>query len=115
MNARPKRLLDQMRETTQRKHYSPSTGERYANRIKRSILFHGKRHPNEMGAPEIEAFLTHLAVEQRVAASTQNQALSALVFLYREVLRQDVDLAIHAVRAERPRRVPPWQPGSVRV
>ena len=63
MDPRPKRLLDQVREAIQRKHYSPRTGESYANWIKRFILFHGKCHPSEMGAPEIEAFLTHLAVE----------------------------------------------------
>ncbi|HEY80229.1 MAG TPA: integron integrase [Caldilineae bacterium] len=74
--------------------------------IKRFILFHNKRHPKEMGAPEIEAFLTHLAVEEHVAASTQNQALSALLFLYREVLGQEPDIAIHAVRAKKPKRLP---------
>ena len=106
MDNRPKVLLDQVQEAIQCKHYSSSTGESYASWIKRFILFHSKRHPSEMGAQEVEAFLTHLAVEQRVAASTQNQALSALLFLYREVLRQDVDLPIHSVRAERPRRLP---------
>ncbi|GAP63158.1 hypothetical protein ARMA_1581 [Ardenticatena maritima] len=64
-----------------RKHYSYRTEQAYIQWIKRYILFHNKRHPKEMGAPEIEAFLTHLAVEEHVAASTQNQALSALLFL----------------------------------
>jgi integron integrase len=69
-------------------------------------LFHNKRHPKDMGSQEIEAFLTHLAVDQKVAASTQNQALNALLFLYRHVLRQDLDLPIEAVRAKRPKRLP---------
>ena len=77
-----------MREAVQRKHYSPRTAESYAGWIKRFILFHGKRHPDEMGGVEVEAFLTHLAVHEHVAASTQSQALSALLVLYREVLRK---------------------------
>ncbi len=105
MDHRPKRLLDQVRDTIQLKHYSPRTGETYLFWIKRYILFHQKRHPREMGAAEIEAFLTHLAVEQRVAASTQNQALCALLFLYREVLQHEVG-NIQAVRARRSRRLP---------
>lgn len=103
---RPKKLLDQVRDAIRRKHYSIRTEEAYVSWIKRFILFHNKRHPREMGAPEIEAFLTHLAVERRVAASTQNQALSAILFLYREVLRIDLDLPLRAVRAKRPRRLP---------
>ena len=103
---RPKRLLDQVREAIRRKHYSIRTEEAYVSWIRRFILFHNKRHPREMGAPEIEAFLTHLAIERRVAASTQNQALSALLFLYREVLQIDLDLPLRAVRAKRPRRLP---------
>lgn len=75
------------------------------NWIKRYILFHGKRHPQEMGVPEIEAFLTHLAVNQNVAASTQNQALSALLFLYREVLEMELG-SVDAVRAKKPKRLP---------
>jgi len=103
---RPKKLLDQVHEVLKLKHYSPRTEESYANWIKRFILFHGKRHPNEMGAAEVEAFLTHLAVEDHVAASTQNQALSALLFLYREVLRKDLDAPITSLRAEKPRHLP---------
>lgn len=102
----PKKLLDQVRDLIRLKHYSLHTEEAYTDWIKRFILFHGKRHPQEMGSPEIEAFLTHLAVQQRVAAATQNQALCALLFLYREVLRQEVDAAIEAVRAKKPRRLP---------
>lgn len=105
MDSRPKRLHDQVRETIQLKHYSARTGETYSGWIKRYILFHNKRHPRELGAAEVEAFLTYLAVDQRVAASTQNQALCALLFLYREVLHQDLG-NIQAVRAERPHRLP---------
>jgi integrase len=72
----------------------------------RYILFHDRRHPKDMGSPEIEAFLTYLAVELKVAASTQNQALCALLFLYRHVLRQDVGLSIDAVRAKKSRYLP---------
>src|SRR6266446_6915154 len=89
-NVKP-RLLDQVRQTIRRKHYSLRTEATYIDWIKRYIFFHRRRHPKEMGAAEMEQFLNYLAVEKRVAASTQNQALSALVFLYREVLRQDFD------------------------
>ncbi len=71
-----------------------------------TILFHDKRHPSEMGGAEVNAFFTHLAVEQHVAASTQNQALSAILFLYREVLQQPLELNLNAVRAKRPRNLP---------
>ena len=103
---RPRRLLDRVREVLRRKHYSYRTEQAYIHWIKRYILFHNKRHPKEMGGPEIEAFLTHLAVEENVAASTQNQALSALLFLYREVLRREIDVPIEAVRAKKPKRLP---------
>ncbi|HED04400.1 MAG TPA: hypothetical protein ENI60_06500 [Candidatus Fraserbacteria bacterium] len=87
MGKRPKRLLSWVRETIRIKHYSIRTEEAYVSWIKRYILFHNKRHPFQMGSPEVEAFLTHLAIEQHVAASTQNQAFNALLFLYREVLK----------------------------
>jgi integron integrase len=74
--------------------------------MKRYILFHNKRHPNDMGSAEIEKFLSHLAVNLKVSASTQNQAFNALLFLYREVLKKDLDESIHAIRAKRPRRLP---------
>lgn len=90
MPNQPKKLLDQVRDDLRLKHYSLRTEEAYVSWIKRYILFHDKRHPAEMGAPEIEAFLTHLAVDQKVAASTQNQALSALLFVYRDVLEKDL-------------------------
>ncbi len=102
----PKKLLDQVQDVIALKHYSPSTGETYAQWIKRFILFHGKRHPREMGAPEIEQFLTHLATQENVAASTQNQALSALLFLYRDVLKQDLAFVQMSVRAQKPKLLP---------
>jgi integron integrase len=106
MEPRPKKRLDQVRESIRLKHYSYRTEESYVQWIRRYILFHGKRHPLEMGSAEIEAFLTDLAVNQQVAASTQNQALSALLFLYRAVLKQELDMSIDAVRAKRSRYLP---------
>jgi integron integrase len=106
METPPKKLLDQARDAIRVKHYSIRTEEAYMDWIKRFILFHGKRHPNEMGAAEVEAFLTHLAVDGNVAASTQNQALSALLFLYREVLRKELDATIDSVRAQKSRHLP---------
>lgn len=102
---RPKKLLDQMREVLQTQHYSIRTEDAYVDWARRFILFHHKRHPKDMGAPEVEAFLTHLAVERKVAASTQNQALSALLFLYREVLHQELG-SVDSVRARKPKRLP---------
>lgn len=99
------RLLDQAREALRRLHYSRRTEESYIAWMRRYILFHQKRHPAEIGAPEVEAFLTDLAVTRQVAASTQNQALSALLFLYAEVLHQPLE-AVHAVRAKQPQRLP---------
>jgi integron integrase len=106
MEAKPRKLLDRLRDTIRLKHYSYSTEQTYVNWNRRYILFHNKRHPQEMGAAEVEAFLTHLAVHENVAASTQNQALNAIVFLYREVLKQDLGLDIDAVRAKRCRTLP---------
>ena len=102
----PKKLLDQVRETLRLKHYSYRTEQAYVDWIKRFILFHKKRHPNEMGSAEIEAFLTHLAVDANVAASTQNQAYSALLFLYREVLHKEISFPLEALRAKKPKRLP---------
>ena len=105
---RPKvRLLDQVRETIRRKHYSLRTEATYIDWIKRYIFFHQKRHPAEMGAPEMEQFLNYLAVKRQVAASTQNQALSALVFLYREVLHQDFEW-MEKLERRRNRRACQW-------
>ena len=102
MEQRPKKLLDHVRDASRLKHYSRHTEQAYVTWIKRYIFFHDKRHPKDMGAAEIEAFLTHLAVQQKVAASTQNQALSALLFLYRDVLTQPVDRPIDASVPESP-------------
>ncbi len=106
MEQRPKKLLEQVSDFIRIKHYSYKTEKSYINWIKRYILFHDKRHPKEMGSAEIEAFLTHLAVEENVAASTQNQALNAILFLYREVIKQELDLQVNAVRAKRSRYIP---------
>ena len=105
MEATPRKLLDQVRDAIRLKHYSIRTEQAYVNWIKRYIYFHNVRHPAEMGAPEVQAFLTHLAVEGNVAASTQNQALSALLFLYNAVLHQDLG-PIDAMRANKPKRLP---------
>jgi len=102
---RPKKLLEQVRDAIRLKHYSIRTEEAYVNWVKRYIYFQDVRHPAEMGAAEVEAFLTHLAVKENVAASTQNQALSALLFLYREVLHQELG-PLDALRAKRPKRLP---------
>ncbi len=102
----PKKLLEQLRDTLRVKHYSYRTEQTYVDWTHRYVLFHDKRHPKDMGAPEIEAFLTYLAVELKVAASTQNQALCALLFLYRHVIRQEVGLSIDAVRAKKSRYLP---------
>jgi integron integrase len=104
--AQSPKLLDQVRDRIRVKHYSIRTETQYVQWIKRFILFHGKRHPREMGAAEVEAFLTHLAVEGSVAASTQNQALSALLFLYREVLQIELPWLDNVVRAKQPQRLP---------
>ena len=100
------RLLDRVRATLRTRHYSPRTEEAYVAWMRRYIFFHGKRHPAEMGAPEITRFLSSLAVDGKVAASTQNQALSALLFLYREVLELDLPWLDGIVRAKRPQRLP---------
>jgi integron integrase len=100
------RLLDRVRATLRARHYSRRTEESYLAWIRRYIFFHNKRHPVEMGAPEVTAFLTSLAVQDRVAASTQNQALSALLFLYRDVLEVDLPWLDGIVRAKRPVRLP---------
>lgn len=100
------RLLDVVRERLRVKHYSIRTEKTYVTWIKRYIHFHGKRHPKEMGKAQIEAFLTALAVKRNVSAATQNQALSALLFLYREVLETPLPWLDDVVRAKRPARLP---------
>jgi site-specific recombinase XerD len=101
MEQRPKKRLDHVRDAMRLKHYSRHTEQAYVTWITRDMFFHDKRHPKDMGAADIEAFLTHLAVQQNVAASTQNQALSALLFLYRDVLRHPLDGSIDAIRARK--------------
>jgi integron integrase len=100
------RLLDQVRDAIRVRHYSIRTEQAYVGWTKRFILFHGKRHPEDMGKAEVEAFLTHLAVKDNVAVSTQNQALNAILFLYRKVLDKDIDWPEDAVRAKKPARLP---------
>jgi len=100
------RLLDQVREVIRLKHMSPRTEDSYLYYIKQFILFHNKRHPADMGADEIRAYLSHLAVEGHVAASTQNVALSAILFLYRHVLHLEIPFIENIEYAQRPQRVP---------
>ena len=102
----PPKLLDQVRNKIRFKHYSLRTEQAYVDWIRRFILFNHKRHPTEMGGPEVEAFLTHLAVVGKVAASTQNQARSALLFLYKEVLNQALPWMEDIAPAQRPQRLP---------
>lgn len=102
----PRKLLDQVRDRMRVVHYSLRTEKTYIGWIRRYIIFHGKRHPADMGKAQIESFLTHLAVDRHVAASTQNQALNAVLFLYREVLNIDVPWMENVVRAKRPQRLP---------
>ena len=100
------KLLDRVRHVIRAKHYSRRTESAYVDWIRRYILFHRKRHPSEMGATEIGAFLSWLAMNRRVSASTQNQALSAVLFLYRDVLHLNIDPIEHVTRARMPVRVP---------
>ena len=103
----PPKLLDQARNMIRRKHYSFRTEETYINWMKRYIFFHDKKHPRNMGVPEIEKFLTHLAVNEKVSAATQNQAFNALIFLYREVLGISLEgKNIAAIRAKRVKNIP---------
>jgi len=104
--SRRPRLLDVVRARIRAKHYSPRTEEAYVGWIRRFVRFHRGRHPRELGEAEVTAFLSSLAIEGRVAASTQNQALSALIFLYTEVLGAQLDWLAGLVRARRPVRLP---------
>lgn len=103
---RPPKLLERMRIHLRTRHYSIRTEEAYIDWARRFILFHGKRHPRDMGAAEVEAFLTHLAVDRQVAASTQNQAKAALLYLYKQVLEIDLPWLNEVVQAKRPKRLP---------
>ena len=105
-SCRRPRLLDRVREALRARHYSRKTEKAYVAWIRRFILFHGKRHPRDMGAADVTRYLSSLATAGRVAASTQNQALSALLFLYREVLHVEMPWLDDIVRARRPVRLP---------
>jgi site-specific recombinase XerD len=113
---RPPKLLDQLRAELRVRHMSLNTEESYVGWARRYILFHGKRHPREMGPEEVRAFLSHLAVERGVSASTQNQAKAALLFLYRQVLGVDLPWLTEVVQAKERRRLPVvLNPGEVRA
>jgi len=103
---RQPKLLDRLRTHLRTRHYSIRTEQAYVDWVRRFILHHDKRHPQEMGAAEVEAFLSYLAVERQVSASTQNQAKAALLYLYREVLEVDLPWLDEVVQAKRPRRLP---------
>ena len=104
--ARKPKLLDRLREALRSRHYSRRTEQTYCHWVKRYIFFHDVRHPAEMAEHEINAFLTNLAVKEKVSASTQTQALSALLFLYRHVLGREVGTLEGLIRARKPRRLP---------
>jgi integron integrase len=115
MTEQPK-LLDRLRNSIRARHYSPRTEEAYLMWAKRFILFHNKRHPSSMGGDEVNAFLSSLAIDDRVSASTQNQALNALLFLYRHVLQDPLPWLQDVVRARRPMHLPVvLTPDEVRV
>src|SRR5512134_953162 len=100
------KLLDRLREALRSRHYSRRTDHCYCHWVKRFIFFHHVRHPADMAESEINAFLTHLAVKEKVSASTQNQALSALLFLYRYVLDREIGDLGEVIRARKPRHLP---------
>jgi integron integrase len=100
------KLLDQVRRAIHTRHYSPKTEESYVHWIKRFIFFHNRRHPVEMSEKEISQFLSSLASELHVSAATQNQALNAILFLYRDVLRKEIGYVDGVIRAKRPHRLP---------
>ena len=100
------KLLDQVRQAIRTRHYSYRTEKAYVHWIKRFIFFHNKRHPVEMGEAEIAQFFSSLASDAHVSASTQNQALNALLFLYKEILEKKIGLIQGVVRAKRPARLP---------
>ncbi|CAN5316999.1 integron integrase [soil metagenome] len=102
----PLRLLDQVRAAIRVRGYSPRTEKAYVRWIRRFVRFHGTRHPRDLAEPKVSSFLTHLAVERNVSASAQNQALSAILFLYPTVLKQELDWLNDVVRARRPVRLP---------
>ncbi len=103
---RPGRLMQQVRETLRFHHYAYSTEKSYTQWILRYIRFNDRHHPKEMGKQEIERFLSHLATNRDVTASTQNQALNAILFLYKHVLKLPIEADIRAIRSTRPKRLP---------
>jgi integron integrase len=103
---KPKKLLDQVREALRTKHYSYRTEQTYVDWIKRYIIFHKKQHPKDLGVEEIREFIAYLATDRKVATSTQNQALSAILFLYRIVLQQETNLPPDLINPARPKRLP---------
>jgi integron integrase len=105
-HSRPPKLLDALRALCRFKHYSLRTEEAYTGWVRRFIIFHGKRHPRDLGEAEIRAYLTYLATERNVSASTQNQALSALLFLYKELLQISLGWVDDFERAKKPQRLP---------
>jgi integron integrase len=106
METKPKKLLDQVREAIRTKHYSYRTEQTYVEWVKRFILFHKKRHPKDMGVEEVQAYITYLANERTMAASTQNQALSAILFLYKYVILKEIVFPSDIIRASKPERLP---------
>lgn len=106
MAQKPKNLLDQVRETVCLKHYAYRTEQTYVDWVRRYILFHNKNHPKDMGENEVQEFLAYLASERKVSASTKNQALSALIFLYRHVLHKEFDLPTRLITAKRSTHLP---------
>ncbi len=106
MEVKPLRLLDVVRQRIRARHYSLRTEKAYVSWIRRYVRFHGNRHPRDLGAPEVESFLTHLAVEGKVSSSTQNQALAAILFLYRDVLEANLPWLGSVVRAKPSQRMP---------
>ncbi len=106
--SQPPKLLDSLRQCIRVLRYSIRTEQAYVDWARRFILFHGKRHPREMGAPEVTAFLTHLAVARNVSASTQNQAKAAILFLYKEVLQQDLPWLPDALAVKYPNAATAW-------
>ena len=104
--SKPRKLLDQVSEALRTKHYAYRTEQTYIDWIRRYILFHKKRHPKDMGAEEIQAFITHLATQRNLSASSQNQALSAILFLYRHVLQIEIEIPANVIRAEKSKTLP---------
>ncbi len=101
-----KKLLEQVSDAIRVKHYSHRTEQTYVEWIRRYILFHHKRHPKDMGVEEIQVFISHLATERHLSASSQNQALSAIIFLYRHVLQKEIEFPTDVIRAEKSKTLP---------